>query len=161
MKLIGHIKSGVGFGLSSSIITTLGLMVGLFSGTHSRLVVLGGILTIAVADALSDSLAMHISEESEGRHSAKEVWGSTFSTFFAKFLFAIIFVFPVLLLPLETAVYASVFFGLFLIAAFSYWIASAQKMSRLPVVVEHLVIAVAVVTTTYLLGQWISSVFAA
>ena len=42
---------GVSFGLTSGIITTLGMMVGLNFSTGSKLVVLGGILTIAIADA--------------------------------------------------------------------------------------------------------------
>ena len=50
------VKTGFSFGFTSAIITTLGLMVGLNAGTHSRLVVLGGILTIAIADAFSDAL---------------------------------------------------------------------------------------------------------
>ena len=44
-------KTGLSFGLTSGVITTLGLMVGLHSGTHSRTVVIDGILTIAIADA--------------------------------------------------------------------------------------------------------------
>ena len=62
------IKTGFSFGLTSGIITTLGLIVGLNSGTGSKLVVLGGILTIAIADAFSDALGIHISEESENKH---------------------------------------------------------------------------------------------
>ena len=58
------VTTGVSFGLTSGTITTLGLIVGLHAGTHSRLAVIGGILTIAVADALSDALGMHIAEES-------------------------------------------------------------------------------------------------
>jgi len=46
-----QLKTGVSFGLTSGIITTLGLMVGLHSGTQSRIAVVGGILTIAIADA--------------------------------------------------------------------------------------------------------------
>jgi len=108
MELIGHIRAGIGFGLSSSIITTIGLMVGLFAGTHLKLAVIGGIITIAIADAMSDALAMHISCESEGSHSDKEIWGSTIATFASKFSFAIIFLAPVLLLDLETAIIFSV-----------------------------------------------------
>ena len=67
------IKTGFSFGLTSGIITTLGLMVGLQSGTHSQLAVIGGILTIAVADAFSDALGIHIAEESENKHSSKEI----------------------------------------------------------------------------------------
>ncbi|MBH0196170.1 MAG: hypothetical protein HP494_11385, partial [Nitrospira sp.] len=57
-------KTGLSFGLTSGVITTLGLMVGLHSGTHSRAIVIGGILTIAIADAMSDALGIHVSEES-------------------------------------------------------------------------------------------------
>ena len=74
------LKVGFNFGLTSGIITTLGLMVGLHASTHSKLVVIGGILTIAIADALSDAIGIHIAEESENKHTAKEVWESTFST---------------------------------------------------------------------------------
>jgi hypothetical protein len=67
------LKTGFSFGLTSGIITTLGLMVGLHSGTHSKFVVIGGILTIAVADAFSDALGIHVSEETENKHATKEV----------------------------------------------------------------------------------------
>ena len=69
MKL--SIKKGLGFGLTSGIITTLGMMVGLHSSTHSDKVVIGGILIIAVADAMSDALGIHISEETDARKSKK------------------------------------------------------------------------------------------
>ena len=82
------LKTGVAFGLTSGIITTLGLMVGLYSGTNSKLVVMGGILTIAIADAFSDALGIHVSEESKNNVTEKEVWEATISTFFSKFLFS-------------------------------------------------------------------------
>jgi VIT1/CCC1 family predicted Fe2+/Mn2+ transporter len=160
MKLIGHIKAGIGFGLTSSIITTIGLMVGLFAGTNSRTVVLGGILTIAIADALSDALAMHIAEESDKGSSEKEVWTLTLSTLFAKFFFAIIFVVPVLFLEIALAVHASIAFGMILIALFSYWIAVSQKKNPVPVVAEHLGIAVVVVLATFFAGEWVSAMLA-
>ena len=58
-------KTGISFGLTSGVITTLGLMVGLHSGSHSRAIVIGGIMTIAIADAMSDALGIHVSEESK------------------------------------------------------------------------------------------------
>ena len=87
----GAIKKGLGFGLTSSVITTLGLMIGLHSSTHSRLVVIGGVLTIAVADSLSDALGIHISEEAETKNTQKDIWTATISTLFFKFIFAISF----------------------------------------------------------------------
>ena len=48
-------RLGIGFGTTSGVITTLGVIVGLDSASGSRLLVAGGIITIAFADAFSDS----------------------------------------------------------------------------------------------------------
>jgi len=55
------LRTGLSFGLTSGIITTLGLIVGLHSGTHSKIVVISGVLIIAIADSFSDAFGIHIS----------------------------------------------------------------------------------------------------
>ncbi len=152
------IKIGFSFGLTSGIITTLGLMVGLHSGTHSKLVVIGGILTIAIADAFSDALGIHVSEESENIHTVREIWEATISTFGAKFLFAITFVIPVLLLPLEIAIIVSILGGLNLLGIFSYYIAKEQKVKPWKIILEHLLIALVVIIITHYVGHWLGSI---
>jgi len=67
------IKTGVSFGLTSGIITTLGVMVGLNTGTGLRLAVIGGILTVAIADAFSDAMGIHIAEESSRKNGKREI----------------------------------------------------------------------------------------
>jgi len=153
------LKIGFSFGATSGIITTLGLMVGLHSSTHSSLVVTGGILTIAIADAFSDALGIHISEESENVHTSKQIWTSTFYTFFFKFVFALTFIIPVLLLKLSTAILVSVIWGLSILIFLSYRIAKEQKANPWKVIAEHLVIALIVIIITHYLGDWISSRF--
>ncbi|NMX20946.1 hypothetical protein C5S30_00580 [ANME-1 cluster archaeon GoMg4] len=150
-------KVGFSFGLTSGIITTLGLMVGLHSGTHSKLVVLGGVLTIAIADAFSDALGIHISEESENKHTAKEIWESTIATFLSKFVFALTFIVPVMLFQLSTAIIVSVVWGLSLLGLFSFYIAKEQKVKSWKVVIEHLSIALVVIITTHYVGAWIAA----
>ena len=151
------LKSGLSFGLTSGVITTLGLMVGLHSGTHSRTVVIGGIVTIAVADALSDALGIHIAEESKNNGNVSEIWESTIATFVAKFLIAMTFVAPVLLLPLEAAITVSVGWGLTLLTVLSYFLARAQQIQAWKVIVEHVVIGVSVVVITHYVGDWVHS----
>jgi len=123
-------ETGLSFGLTSGVITTLGLMVGLHSGTHSKMAVLAGILTIAFADAFSDALGIHISEESENTHSTKEIWFSTLFTFLSKFLFSITFIIPVLLLELPKAVIVSMIWGCLLLGIYSYKLAKKQKSRK-------------------------------
>jgi vacuolar iron transporter family protein len=151
------LKTGLSFGLTSGVITTLGLMMGLHSGTHSRTVVIGGIVTIAVADALSDALGIHISEESKNNGNVSEIWESTIATFVAKFLIAMTFVAPVLWLPLEDAMTVSIVWGLSLLAVLSYFLARAQQIPAWKVIAEHLVIGVSVIVSTHYLGDWIHS----
>jgi len=152
------LRVGISFGLTSGIITTLGLMVGLESGTHSRIAVLSGILTIAIADAFSDALGIHISEESENRHSAKEIWQSTLFTFLSKLVVASSFILPVLLFRLPVAVMVAVIWGFSLLAGFSYLIARAERAKPWAVIGEHLLIAAAVIATTYGLGYLIQGI---
>jgi VIT1/CCC1 family predicted Fe2+/Mn2+ transporter len=153
------IRTGFSFGLTSAIITTLGIMVGLHSGTHSRLAVIGGILTVAIADAFSDALGIHISEESENRHNAGEIWESTIATFASKFVFALTFIIPVLLFDLEIAMVVSVIWGLAVLGILSYGIAKSQKTSAWKMIAEHVGIALIVVVISHYVGDWISSTF--
>ncbi len=153
------LKTGFSFGLTSGIITTLGLMVGLNSSTHSRLAVIGGILTIAIADALSDALGIHISEESENKHTPREIWESTLSTFASKFFFAMTFVIPVMLLSLSAAVIVSVVWGLSLLGIFSFYIAVEQKTGPWKVIAEHMLISLLVIFVADYVGGAIGRAF--
>ncbi len=148
------IQTRFSFGLTSGIITTLGLIIGLNSGTHSRVVVLSGILTIAVADALSDALGIHISEESRHNQHARDIWESTFSTFFSKLIVASTFVIPVLLFDLSFAIVVSIIWGLFLIGIFSFYLAKKQGNKPYKVILEHIIIAIAVIIITNYIGMF-------
>jgi len=151
------LRKGVSFGLTSAVITTLGLIVGLHSGTHSRIVVLAGIVTIAVADALSDALGIHISEEAENTHTAREIWEATVATFLTKFLFAATFLVPVLLLSLSAAIIVNLTWGLSILSVLSYIIARSQGKPPWRIVGEHLVIAMIVIALTNWVGDWIGT----
>jgi VIT1/CCC1 family predicted Fe2+/Mn2+ transporter len=152
--------TGFSFGTTSGIITTLGLMVGLHSGTHSKLAVIGGILTIAIADAFSDALGIHVSEESENKHTTKEIWVATLCTFLSKFIIALMFVVPVLIFNLTIAIIASTLWGLSLLGIFSFYIARNQKSMAWKVILEHEIIAIAVITATHFVGEWIALICA-
>jgi len=152
-------KTGLCFGLTSGVITTLGLMVGLYSSTKSQFVVIGGILTIALADSLSDSMGIHIAQESEKQNSKREIWEATIYTLLNKFFFSSIFIIPVLLLDLQKAIILSILIGLYLVTITSISIARERKENPWHIVIEHLTISIIVIILTYYVGSWISLVF--
>lgn len=149
------VKGGIVFGLTTGIITTLGLIVGLYSGTHSRLAIIGAILMIAISGAFSDSLGMQFSEESENKRK-KYIRESTISTFISQFIFSLTFVIPPLLFLLRTAIWVSIIWGSLWIGIFSFFIAKQRKSNPVKVIVNHLAIAFVVVVLTHFLGYWIS-----
>lgn len=153
------VKIGFSFGSTSGAITTLGLMVGLHSGTHSQLAVLGGIITIAIADSFSDALGIHISEESENKHGPKEIWQATLATFISKLVFVSIFVLPILFFELLKAIIICLLMGFVILGISSYHLAKEQKVKPWQVVFEHLLIASIVIALTHQIGNWISVAF--
>ncbi|MFW9864348.1 MAG: hypothetical protein ACFFET_18830 [Candidatus Thorarchaeota archaeon] len=153
------IKKGLSFGLTSGVITTLGMVVGVNASTSSRLAVIAGIVAIAIADAFSDAVAMHVSEESEGGHSRREVMEATTATFLAKFIFAMTFVFPILFLPLDAAVLVDIIWGLSIMTVFNFLLARSQDESVIWVILEHLAIAIVVIMITYSAGLFLSTLF--
>lgn len=160
--MLNHsLKVGFSFGLTSGIITTLGLMVGLHSAIGSNLAVIGGILTIAIADSLSDAMGIHVSEEAEDKHTTKEIWQSTFATFASKFVFALSFIVPVLVFKddLSMAIIVSIVWGLSLLSVLSYCICNKEKCNPWRAVFEHLVIAIVVIILTHYAGLWINQTF--
>lgn len=150
-------RTGISFGLTSAVITTLGLMVGLHSGTGSKLAVFGGVLTIAIADAFSDALGIHVSQESECVRTTRQIWGATIATFITKFIFAMTFLVPVLLLPLLTAIIVCVVWGLSILTVLSCLIAKARGERRCKAVGEHLLIAIVVVVITHWVGELVAA----
>lgn len=145
------IKVGLCFGMTSGVITTLGLLVGLAAGTQSRLAVIGGVIVIAIADACADALGIHVSEESENSHTAKEVWASTASAFGSKLLCAASFLAPLCLLNLRQAVLVSVLWGAVLLSTMSWWLARGWRA-----VAEHLLVAAIVVVIAHFVGTWVA-----
>ncbi|MFT5500270.1 MAG: VIT1/CCC1 family predicted Fe2+/Mn2+ transporter [Woeseiaceae bacterium] len=153
-------RTGVFFGATSGVITTIGLIAGLNAGTQSLVAVLGGILVVAVADAMSDALGIHLAQEADPESTTEHIWAATIWTFFTKLVVALSFAVPLLFLPLQLAVAVSVAWGLLVITLLSAYLARLQKVAALPVITEHVLIAIAVVAISHFIGAWVQSSFA-
>ena len=155
-------KTGISFGLVSGVLTTLGLLIGLGVGTQSKEVIIGGILTIAVADALSDAFGVHLSQESSGENSKKQVWESTISTFLSKFLLALTFLIPVLIFDTKTARIIDIVWGFVVITLISFLssiLNRVEKKELISAVLEHVLLFIFTITLSYLIGTFIDKKF--
>jgi VIT1/CCC1 family predicted Fe2+/Mn2+ transporter len=150
-------KVGIAFGTTSGIITTLGLIVGLTASDASKAIITSGVLIIAFADAFSDALGIHTSEETETTHTKNEVWASTFSTYFSKLLIALSFLIPISFFSSNLALIISIVWATLLLSLLNYVISPPEK--RWQKISEHLFISLVVIVTGFLIGQYIREVF--
>lgn len=157
MNLNHSLKTGLSFGVTSGVITTLGLLIGLGTSTHSKTIVIGGILTIAIADALSDSLGIFISEESDRHFRTKEIWQSALATFFSKAALSLSFIIPVLIFNLNFALLAGALYGIAVILLLSNYIASLRQVNRTRFIFSHLAVTLAVILATDLIGSMVNA----
>lgn len=153
-------RTGLFFGATSGVITTIGLIAGLHAGTQSRVAVLGGILVVGFADAMSDAMGIHLAQEADPESTEEHIWAATLWTFVTKLVVALSFAFPVIWFPLGLAVAVSVGWGLVVITLLSAVLARIQKVRPLTVVTEHLVIAIVVVALSHYIGVWVNNAFA-
>lgn len=153
-----YIKKGIGFGLTSGVITTLGMLIGLSAISESKVIIVGGIISIAIADAASDALGIHIAEESHEESKLKHIWTATLSTFISKFVITSSFILPVFFFELKTAVIISILWGFSLLTVFSYKIAKDRNENPVISILEHLSIASIVLIIIHITGDFIKKI---
>jgi VIT1/CCC1 family predicted Fe2+/Mn2+ transporter len=120
--------------------------------------IIGSLLVFAIADNISDSLGIHIFQESDLKKTGT-VNSSTISNFASRFLIILSFVAVVYLLPIQLAVIVSVVWGISILMTLTYLIAIERETKILPAMVQHLAIAALVVATSLILRSWILVVF--
>lgn len=159
LKLTDSLLAGFGFGTTSGVITTLGAIVGIFASSHNKPAILAAIVTVGVADAFSDALGEHISEESRADASSENVKHITLATFFSKMVVGLSFLFPFLVLDIYRAVIVSIIYGAVLLSLISCRIARISKEKPFKVIGTHLLVALCVIVVTFLLGNLIDKSF--
>jgi VIT1/CCC1 family predicted Fe2+/Mn2+ transporter len=146
------------FGVTSAIVTSLALMLGLDQTASPRSSIIGALLIIAVADNIADSLGIHVYRESvPGAGTNPRV--NTISNFLARIGVMALFIGLVAVLPLEYAIILSIAVGLGLLVVLSYYIALEQKEKISVSIAHHLGITIAVIVLSHFLGQWIGMTF--
>jgi VIT1/CCC1 family predicted Fe2+/Mn2+ transporter len=128
------------YGGTAAVVTSLGLIVGLDAATAAKATILSGLLIVAIADNLTDSLSIHIYQESE-RLEARQAFHATLTNFAARLGLSLSFVCLVLLLPMGAAVIASTIWGLLLLTGLTFLVARDRNVPALPEIAKHLVVA--------------------
>jgi VIT1/CCC1 family predicted Fe2+/Mn2+ transporter len=147
------------YGITSSVVTSLALIVGLDEITNPKMSIIGALLLIAIADNISDSLGIHIYRESAYSKAKNNIKVYTFSNFLTRLSITLLFVSLVMFLPIQYAILSSLVLGLSLLSILSYLIAVNQKTNPYLQIFQHVGIAIVVLITSHFVGQTIINMF--
>jgi vacuolar iron transporter family protein len=150
--------SNFSFGAVSAVITCLALIISFDIAAKSKLMVIGSLCVIALADNISDSLGIHMYQEGEFS-SFRNVWRATLLNFTTRFFVILIFIVIVLLLPPPLAIIGSILYGYFILTIISYLVARKRNLAPKGIILEHIIIATLVLGLSkyisYLIRFWL------
>ena len=142
-------------GSSAAIITNASLVVGLGSARAGKGPILSGLLTIALADNISDSLAIRLYKESEG-YGEKLSRLTTVLNFLSRLLISFSFIAIVLMFPTSQAMIIDIIWALLLLILISYLITQHNHENSVLEVIKHVFIAVTAIALSRCVGSLIA-----
>jgi VIT1/CCC1 family predicted Fe2+/Mn2+ transporter len=152
-----HEKIGeLSFGITSGILTTIGLMTGVNAATSSQLSVVAAIASIAVADSLSDAFGMYMSKVSERGNDSGAAVRYAAGTLVGKFIFPLTFIVPIFLFPLEIGIAIDLVWGGIALALLSAEQAIVSQSSVIKTVGRNLLLAAVIVILSAIVGSIVS-----
>jgi len=147
------------YGSTAAISTSVGLIVGLGAASVQRSAIVSSLLIIALADNLSDSLSIHVYQESENLE-ARDAFHATLTNFAARLLVAMSFVAIVVSFPsTRTAAILAVAWGAALLTGLSLVLSRLRHLRPWRQISEHLAVAAIVTAASRILGAWIAANF--
>lgn len=141
------------FGITSGILTTVGVLVGVIAANPDQLSAIGGIVAIAVADSYSDAFGMYMARVSERGTPRKLAMRHALGTLAGKAVIPLTFIVPLLVLPLGAAVWVDLGWGAVALALLS---AEQAVVEQRPIgrrVARNLGLALIIVTSSLLAGK--------
>jgi len=145
-------------GSSAAVITNASLIVGLGTAHAGKGPILGGLLTVAIADNISDSLGIHLYKESEGRGRRLSSI-ATVLNFFSRLLVSLSFIAIVLVFPTSQAIIIAIIWALLLLNLITYLIGRSNHETSVFETIKHASIAIGVIALSWGVGRLISDYF--
>ena len=142
------------FGGPAAIVTGMALIVGLNAATATKLAVVTGLLIIGIADNLTDSLSVHIYQESE-KLTARDAFHTTVANYITRVCVCLTFVAILLLLPASIAVPLSLIWGFVLLSVLSYYLAKDRDANAVSEILKHCALAFVVIAISKAIGAWL------
>ena len=144
--------SRISYGGTAAIVTSMTLITGLNAVGTGKSTLITALLVVALADNITDSLSIHIYQESE-RLDEREAFIGTLSNFTTRLLGSLSFVLIVLVFPPKVVVLVSIVWGNLLLGVLTYFLARERNVRILPEVIKHLIVAAVAISTSKIIAH--------
>lgn len=134
----------------------MALITGLDAANARKASIMGALLIAAVADNLTDSLSVHVYQESE-RLEEKEAFIGTLTNFATRFAVCLSFVLIVALFRGHAAAAGGIVWGMSLLTVLTYILARHREVSAMAELGKHLAVALVIIFVSGSIGHWITA----
>jgi VIT1/CCC1 family predicted Fe2+/Mn2+ transporter len=142
------------YGSTSAVVTGMALVIGLDAASSSRATVVASLLVFAVADNLTDSLSIHVYQESE-RLDDRAAFRATLTNYAARLGVSVSFVPVVMFAPASMAGIISLLWGGLLLGAMTALVARERGAPVATEIGKHFALAAVVVVVSKAIGTWL------
>lgn len=147
------------FGATSAISTSLAIIAGLDAFPNAKIGMIGALLVIGLADNISDSLGIHIYQESCSVTPKTNSATHTVTNFLTRLALTLVFIGIVYFVPVTYAAAVAAIFGLLVLSAMSYFIALNQGVNPFKAIAQHLSVTIVVLFVSHFIGVFIKALF--
>ena len=144
----------VSFGAVSAIVTSVGLIIGFGAAELSKPTIIAGLLIVGLADNLTDSLSIHIYQESE-KLEQRAAFVATLGNFATRLFISLSFIAFVLTFSTFKAIAAALTWGILLLACLTWAVAKSRNASIPMEILKHLSVATVVIVVSHTTGMLI------
>ena len=142
------------YGATSAAVTGMALVTGLDAASSSRVTVVASLLVFAVADNLTDSLSIHVYQESEGLDT-QAAFRATLFNYATRLGVSVGFVLIVMLAPATVSAIAALVWGGLLLGVMTALVARHRGAPVATEIGKHFALAAVVVIVSKGIGTWL------
>ena len=146
----------VSFGAASAIVTSMGMIIGFGAASISKPTIVAGLLIVGLADNVTDSLSIHIYQESE-RLEQRAAFRATIGNFATRLIISLSFIGLVFSFSGTNMLLACLLWGVLLLASLTWFVAKSRNANVWTEVLKHLAVAAAVIAASLATGTFISA----
>ncbi len=155
-KMIAFRLPSVSFGAASAVVTSMGMIVGFGTASVSKPTIIAGLLLVGLADNVTDSLSIHIYQESE-RLEQQAAFRATIGNFTTRLIISLSFIILVLTFSSAKMILACLIWGMLGLATLTWFVAKNRNANVVTEALKHLAVAAAVIAASVAIGTLINT----